>query len=209
VSFRWKEKIEKRLEALESIQQRNRPENDLVVSATPESHTVTTQRASPEPLDDRQPLNHDLEASSIQSPTLNLTSNLGAFPASSVRTEKCNESIVASADLISRGVISTEVANECLAYFVEHLNPYLHGILDSKTSLSQLRARSTLLTAAVCVVTSFCSAPERYQACYDAFVGDVSSKLFSPNYTFDDVRALCIGAFWLDDIGPNLCGLGE
>jgi hypothetical protein len=141
--------------------------------------------------------------------TLNLTSNLGAFPASSVRTEKENESTVASADLISRGVISLEAANDCLTYFVEHPNPYLHGILAANIPLSEVRAQSTLLTAAVCVVASFCSAPERYQACYDAFVADVSSRLFSPRYTFDDVRALCIAAFWLDDIGPTLSGLGE
>jgi hypothetical protein len=208
VSFRWKEEIEKRLEALENIQQKNRPGDELVVSAAPESHTVTTQRALPEPLDDKQPLNQDLEAGSIQSPTLNLASNLGAFPASSVRTEKCNESTVASADLVSRGVISMEAANDCLVYFVKYLNVYLHGILDPKLSLSELRARSTLFTAAVCVVASFCSAPERYQACYDAFVAEVSSRLFSPSYTFDDVRALCIAAFWLDDIGPTLSGLG-
>ena len=208
MSSRWKEEIEKRLEALESNQQRNRPEDDLVVPAAPESHTVTAQRASLEPLDDQQPPNQDLEAGSNQCPTLNLASNLGAFPASSVRTEKCRDSTAASADLISKGVISMEAANDCLVYFVNHLNPYLHGILDPNISLSELRLRSTLLTAAVCVVASFCSAPELYQACYDSFVADVSSKLFSASYTFDDVRALCIAAFWLDDIGPTLSGLG-
>jgi len=149
-----------------------------------------------------------LEAEHVQNPTLNLASNLGAFPASSVRTEKSNENTVASADLISRGAISVEAANDCLVYFVEHLNPYLHGIIDTKISLGEMRARSTLLTAAVCVVASFGSAPERYQACYDAFVADVSTKLFTPSYKFDDVRALCIAAFWLDDIGPTLSGLG-
>jgi hypothetical protein len=155
-----------------------------------------------------QPSAQDLEAGSIRSPTLNLSSNLGAFPASSVRTEKCNESPTSPADLISRGLISLEAANNCLVYFVEHLNPYLHGIIDPQTSLGEVRAQSTLLTAAICVVASFCSAPERYQVCYDAFVADVSSRLFSPSYTFDDVRALCIAAFWLDDIGPTLSGLG-
>lgn len=159
--------------------------------------------------DGPQPSNQDQEAGNIRGPTLNLNSNLGAFPASSVRSEKCNESTIAPTDLISCGAIPLEAADDCLAYFVKHLNPYLHGILDSRTSLGELRARSTLLTAAICVVASFCSAPERYQACYDTFVADVSSKLFSPNYTYDDVRALCIAAFWLDDISPNLCGLGE
>jgi hypothetical protein len=104
--------------------------------------------------------------------------------------------------------MSLEAANDCLVHFVEHLNPYLHGIMDTNISLGEVRARSTLLTAAICVVASFCSAPELYQACYDSFVADVSSKLFSASYTFDDVRALCIAAFWLDDIGPTLSGLG-
>jgi hypothetical protein len=202
--FRWKESIEKRLEALESTQHRGVQEGN---SATPGDRTSTAQGAAIG--DDSQSSTQDWEAGSIRSPTLNLASNLGAFPASSVRTEKLNESTVASDDLISRGVISLEAANDCLGYFFEYLNPYLHGILGSKTSLSEVRAQSTLLTAAVCVVASFCSAPEQYKACYDAFVADVSSRLFSPSCTFDDVRALCISAFWLDDIGSALCGLGE
>ena len=188
------------------MQHRTGQEGNFATFAAPEHRTVTAQNAAFELNNHRQPPTQDLDN---QNPTLNLASKLGAFPASSVRTEKYIEGTIASADLISRGVISLEAANDCLVYFVKHLNPYMHGILDSETSLSELRAHSTLLTAAVCVVASFCSASERYQACYDALVAEVSSKLFSPSYTYDDVRGLCISAFWLDDIAASLCGLGE
>lgn len=33
--------------------------------------------------------------------------------------------------------------------------------------------------------------------------------MFSVNHTFDDVRALCIGAFWLNDISSALNALGK
>jgi len=141
--------------------------------------------------------------------TLNLASNLGIFPAASVGPGTSRDVALPTLDIISQGVISITAAEHCLAYFLDHLNRYLHGILSEQVILSDLRARSPILTAAVCTVASFCSASDTYQSCYDAFVDQVSRMLFATRSSYDDVRALCIAALWLDDIGPTLSGLGK
>lgn len=141
--------------------------------------------------------------------TLNLASNLGIFPAASVGAGTSRNIALPTSDIISRGVISSALAEQFVTYFLEHLNRHLHGILSDRVTLSELRERSPILTAAICTVASFCSASDAYQSCYDAFVGQVSSMLFATRSSYDDVRALCIAALWLDDIGPTLSGLGK
>jgi hypothetical protein len=141
--------------------------------------------------------------------TLNLASHLGIFPATSVGPGISRDVALPTLDIISQGLISLAAADNCLAYFLEHLNQYLHGILSEQVTLSDLRARSSILTAAICTVASFCSKSDAYQACYNAFVGQVSGMLFATRSSYDDVRALCIAALWLDDIGPTLGGLGK
>jgi hypothetical protein len=75
--------------------------------------------------------------------------------------------------------------------------------------VAEVRARSPLLAAAICTTVSFCVSSPRYEACYDAFKSEVSSTLFSVHNNVDDVRALCIAAFWLDDHAATFSGLGE
>jgi hypothetical protein len=146
------------------------------------------------------------EASDV---TLNLDSHLGVFPAASVATGTPKDFASPTSDLISQGVIDLAAAEELFAYFLEHLNHYLHGILRDSDTLASVRARSSILTAAICTVAAICSAPDAYSACYDAFVGQVSELLFATRSSYDDVRALCIAALWLDNIGPTLSGLGK
>lgn len=203
--YRWKERIEQRLEALEQAQQPGRQAtNGTTISAGTSSWTHTDMleparavRAGTVPLG---------EASDA---TLNLASNLGIFPAASVGAGTPQDAALPTLDIISRGVISSAVAEQCLTYFLDHLNRYLHGILSDRVTLSELRERSPILTSAICTVSSFCSASDAYQPCYDAFVNQVSGMLFTTHSSYDDVRALCIAALWLDDIGPTLSGLGK
>jgi hypothetical protein len=150
-----------------------------------------------------------LPSGSGDNATLNLASNLGMFPAASVGAQTPRDIISPSLDIISRGVITLDAANQCLTYFLKHLNPFLHGILNPQDTLTDIRGRSPLLTAAICTVASFCSASDRYKACYDAFTSQVCGMLFATNSSYNDVRALCIGAFWLDDISSTLSGLGK
>lgn len=144
--------------------------------------------------------------------SLNLSCNLGAFPASSMKSPDKTNGHPNSAyrpDLISRGVISLASAESCFAHYKEHLDPYIQYMLTDNDSLASLRSRSSLLTAAICTVAALCTGTNEYQRCLDAFKAETSRKLFADSYEFDDVRALCIGSLWLTDVSSALNGLGR
>jgi hypothetical protein len=141
--------------------------------------------------------------------TLNLDSHLGVFPAASVATGTPKDFTSPTSDIISQGIIPQAVATELFEYFLKDLNHYLHDIMSDSDTLAGVRTRSSILTAAICTVAAFCSGSNAYQSCYDVFIGHVSGLLFATHSNYDDVRALCIAALWLDQIGPTLSGLGK
>lgn len=142
-------------------------------------------------------------------PTLNLTSGLGAFPASSINDQANRAGSTVSADLILKDVLPLGVAKECFAYFMDHLNQYLHCVLDSQDTLESARARSPLLLAAVCTVACLCSNSSFYRSCHAQLKSEVSEIFFTQDHSYDDVRALCIAAFWLDDVAPTISAVGK
>lgn len=139
--------------------------------------------------------------------TLNLSCSLGAFPASSLENFTLSQA-GHKPDLISSRLISHERAEKHFKFYHENLNPYTYHILSEKDTLANVRSRSSLLTAAVCTTAALCAGSTDYQNCLNALTREVSGKLFSTNHTFDDVRALCIGALWLNDISSALNALG-
>ena len=177
---------------------------------------------------------------------VNLSCGLGAFPASSItavpkvptsqeETTPCsNHNHVA--DLISRGLIPLEIAEQLFQFYQERLDPHIYRALvgitppsqnqnhqhtSARLTLSTIRSRNPLLTAAICTTAAFCGGlrmREYYQVCLDAFTQEISSNktfIFPQNLrdnsakSFDDVRALCIGAFWLYEISSSLSALGK
>lgn len=201
--------MEQRLETLERAHLSRQPNNPASIDV---SHIVAGSANAPNPLPasivNENPDPQGLVEANSHGPVLNLSSNLGIFPASSIDAQASRTDDPSGADVVSRKVVSPEVATECLNYFLEHLNQYLHDILQPDITLADLRTRSALLTAAICTVACLCSTSGNYRVCHDALVAEVSAKLFSSKYCYDDVRALCIAALWLDDIAPTLCGLG-
>jgi hypothetical protein len=207
---RWKERIEQRLAALEQAQQ---PGGQMHDTAATIGNTVSADNSMSTrhhiPGTSNRPRSETVPPDETSDATLNFASNLGIFPAASIGPGIPGNIALPSSDIISRGIITSAVAEQYLNYFLEHLNRYLHGILSERLTLSDLRARSSILTTAVFTVASFCSASDSYQSCYDAFIGQVSYMLFATRNSYDDVRALCIAALWLDEIGPTLSGLGK
>lgn len=175
-----------------------RPANDVHLETTEVREAVTAStRTEPEP------------AGKV---ALNFSCSLGAFPASSITSPVHDGPEAHSAlypDLIHRAVISSESARESFTFYRRNLDPYMHYELAEIESLQFVRARSSLLTAAICTVATFCTNSRDYQGCLQSFQAEVSNKLFAEHYDFDDVRALCIGARWLTDISTSLNGLGE
>jgi hypothetical protein len=198
-------------------------QQDRFLSSTPEAQTsqavisdTNTERTSPEATSNYE------GAESASDVTLNLSCSLGSFPGSSINTLpvtdqetqsdykpdliSCGE--VLGPDLISRGLISLEAAEEYFAVYQKSMEPCIYQILAADDCLAKIRARSSLLTAAICTVGSFCTDSTSHKRCQDAFLTEVSSRLFSRQHSFDDIRALCIGAFWLNKVSSTLIGLG-
>ena len=142
--------------------------------------------------------------------TLNLSCSLGAFPAASITDVTFADDALNPAvkpDLISCNLISLAEASEYFAFYKENLDVHMHYVFSANDTLASVRARSSFLTAAICTVVTYCTGYTTYKNCSKAFTNEVSRKLFATEYDFDDVRALAIGALWLNDISSALNGL--
>jgi len=112
-------------------------------------------------------------------------------------------------DFISKGVIKEEEAERLYKIFCQSLNHYLWvGLEQIHDSLDSVRRSSTLLTATILTVTALHvpSCNETFDKCYGVFLDLISESMFARKHSIDDVRGLCIGAFWLSDVSWKLSG---
>lgn len=169
---------------------------------------VSIGSSTPQP----QPLGRDSIStiSETQTATLDLSCSLGAFPASSMTSSNLHDSgLKHGSDFVSRGVITIDVAEGLFSFYQQKLDSNAYHILVDGDSLATIRRRSSLLTAAICTVSAYCSGSQYYRSLLNHLQHEASRELFSSSYQFDDVRALCIGTLWLPDISKALNGLGR
>jgi hypothetical protein len=135
----------------------------------------------------------------------------GVVPASVVSEAPVTTSpdVAEDFDLIDRGIITLGDAESFFRLYAGRLDHFLYRILAEHDSLASVRKSSPLLTAAICAVGALHTPSNLYQACYQHFVSLASSRMFSKRNNHDDVRAFCIGAFWLSDISWTLVGAGK
>lgn len=103
-------------------------------------------------------------------------------------------------DVVSRGLLSIEEAQACLDVYQNRLDHFLYRILGDRRSLQEVRLSSPLLLAAVCAVGTLHGSPGDFDKCYQEFKSISAAKVFSRHSNEDDIRGLCIAAFWLSDI---------
>ncbi|EKV07357.1 C6 transcription factor, putative [Penicillium digitatum] len=112
-------------------------------------------------------------------------------------------------DFISRRLISLHEAEELYAYFSRTMNQLLWGgIILVHRDLTSVRRASTLLSAAVLTVAAL-HIPNRTETlnrCYGEYVTLVSNMALTRAHTLDDIRGLCVGAFWLSELSWKLSG---
>jgi hypothetical protein len=114
-------------------------------------------------------------------------------------------------DIISRGILTLDQAQVLFnKYLTKHEN-YIYSVLEEGSTFSTVRNSSPLLLAAICAVASLhvVSLDIPYEQCYEEFVHLSASHVFSSRNNLDDIRAMCIGAFWLPDISWALVGNGK
>lgn len=112
-------------------------------------------------------------------------------------------------DFISRGVVDLHEAEELFYHFDQVLNRYLwDGALLAHKDLTSARKSSSMLSAAILAVTALHmpSKERTFDTCYKEFAKLASESMLGHHHTMDDIRALCIGAFWLADVSWKLSG---
>jgi hypothetical protein len=113
-------------------------------------------------------------------------------------------------DLISTGLISLRQALTLFETYHLRLDHFLYRILGDHISLESVRVASPLLTAAVCTVGALHSQSlgHLFETCYAEYKNLVMAQTFSRHVSEDDIRGLCVGAFWLHELSWSLIGNG-
>ncbi|KAH7037066.1 uncharacterized protein B0I36DRAFT_202895, partial [Microdochium trichocladiopsis] len=111
-------------------------------------------------------------------------------------------------DFISRGIVTLAEAELLFEHFRCRINPLLwDGMLCSHRSLQQARKSSSLLVATTLTVAAL-HMPDReksLRATYDAFVSLMRASCLLRSRNLDDIRGLCIGAFYLTSLSWAVC----
>ncbi|KAB8219756.1 hypothetical protein BDV33DRAFT_173174 [Aspergillus novoparasiticus] len=200
------------------LQQTKQPElwtfsnSQVVGSPRPclESHNVNqpsmapmdmSRENSPQPQEDNSlglvtvPMRNLYELTGLK----NLRVNAGWRPNSSLIQD----------DFISQGVVTLAEAEYLFDRFMRINNRLLwDGILPFHRTLDSVRRASTLLAAVVLTIGALHTPgkTEAFHQSYDVFVSLVCGSSLSRNHSVDDVRALCIGAFYLANLSWKLSG---
>ncbi|KAL4886449.1 hypothetical protein BJY04DRAFT_228326 [Aspergillus karnatakaensis] len=89
--------------------------------------------------------------------------------------------------------------------YLTRFDHFLYRILGGRyTSLHDTRVSSPLLVASICAVSALHSNSVNFTAIYHHFTALVSKKAITKITSIDDVLALVIGAYWLNDISWQL-----
>lgn len=113
-------------------------------------------------------------------------------------------------DFIAQGSISLAEAEHLFYQYRERLNTLLWaGVLCPHLELDHARRSSTLLTAAVLTVAALHTPghAESLQTCYEILIALVKESSMARSQSLDDIRGLCIGAFYINNLSWRLCGL--
>jgi len=109
-------------------------------------------------------------------------------------------------DVIKRGVVTEQQAQTFLDIYQDRLDHFLYRIIGDRRTLSQVRNASPLLLAAICAVGALHLATADFEKCYQEYVSIAAAQTFSRKNNADDVRGLCIAAFWLSGISWTCIG---
>ncbi|KAB5542564.1 hypothetical protein GE09DRAFT_245547 [Coniochaeta sp. 2T2.1] len=111
-------------------------------------------------------------------------------------------------DFISRGAISRENANRLFRLYNDKLDHYIYRIGCPYSTLDEVRAKSSILTASICTVAALHDrdSDSLYGICSDEFRRLMGACMFDRLVNRDSLRAMCIAAYWLSDISWTISG---
>ncbi|KAK2749859.1 hypothetical protein FQN57_005274 [Myotisia sp. PD_48] len=117
--------------------------------------------------------------------------------------------LVLEPDFISRGIISLSEADQLTITYLARLDPFFYDHLQQYSGFGEIRRTSTLLALTVCTVTALHDplGTEPYERLSRELRTVASSLLFRNNLGLEDIKALCLGSYWLGDMTWALSGL--
>ncbi|KAF6818850.1 C6 transcription factor [Colletotrichum plurivorum] len=194
----------------------NTPPEELVSPARPISARETSRREAPRGSSPGHPAFDDEQQHGPEA----LKEPMGSlFEVTKLRSIRNNQTTTQTShsrgrkgtcrDLITRGVIPEARAQELYNIFMKSLNHYLWvGLEQIHPSWQSVRVSSELLATAILTVTALHlpSCSEIFDSCYKQLLSLISSSMFSRYHSVDDVRGLCISAFWLSEHSWKLTG---
>ncbi|KIV78179.1 hypothetical protein PV11_09922 [Exophiala sideris] len=200
-------KLERALEDV--LEKLDMPALDLYVSpdiVEPIHPPRPTRQNSEEPQNERynvssEPMNSLIEATNLKG----LRSELR-----SAKQRRKGGMRRMDSDLISEKIITLEEGESLLTLFKEKQGHHLFSAnIPDESTLESIRTSSTVLFTAVILVAAL-HVPGKetlHEKCYNRFLGLVASVIFDRFHTLDDIRGLCIAAFWQPYLSWKLSGL--
>ena len=196
----WKLAVDRKIVLLESALSRVATELRLpglldTAEASEVDHEDDVHVSTPSSTRSMRAVQHDFEI------VMDPESGPAAIPGSVVSSSmNSNETTRKNQDVIARGIVTEEEAQQFLDIYQNRLDHFLYSILGHRRTLQQILSTSSLLLTAICAVGALHLASPKFDALQREFVSIASSASFSRRCTTDDVQGLCIGAFWLSGI---------
>ena len=184
----------------------SQPQNHAPATSMPDSVTQTTRENSRDPAPVAE--QHDIAGAPMEglfeATQLNtLRARLKPDPTAKSSRRKMES------DLLSQGLITIEEAEEMFRLFKTSLSRYLFdATLPESRTLKSVRESSTLFFTAIMTVASLhIPGKEKiHLSCHRQLRELIQSSMFDRFHTLDDIRALCVAAFWLPDLSWKLSG---
>ncbi|KAK9453593.1 hypothetical protein V1511DRAFT_503978 [Dipodascopsis uninucleata] len=118
--------------------------------------------------------------------------------------------IVIQPDFVARGVIKPVDAERLGNSYMTWLDHYFYGHFEKYQDFQSVRNTSTLLALCICTVAAAHdpNGSDLYEKLSRELRSLVSLYIFRPQIGVEDIRAFCVGSYWLSDMTWMLSGIG-
>lgn len=189
-----------------------RPSQDETpVGAAEYERTFICCSAQPPSSSTTGPANEEITMDVDSGPAIIPASTLSGLDVNKDTNFCCAQQGLRPGDVVADGIMTISQAQTLFNDYARRLDHYLYRILGPAATLDGIRSSSPVLLAAICAVAALHSPDlsSLYESCYHHFVDLAANLALAEDPNMDDIRGLCIGAFWLHKISWNLSSLGQ
>ncbi|OAL69393.1 hypothetical protein A7D00_6512 [Trichophyton violaceum] len=117
--------------------------------------------------------------------------------------------LVMEPDFVSRGVITEAEAGQLTKTYLTRLDHFFYDHLQKYADISEVRKTSTLLALTLCTVAALHDplGTDAYDKLSRELRSVTSSLMFRTHLGVEDIKALCMGSYWLGNLTWVLSGL--